>query len=83
MEKKMAARENTKGKVQQTIASLPPESLEELASFLEFLKFKYQVAGSRKVVALGGLWKNLNLDVTDTDVRALRQQVTTQLLSKV
>ena len=67
----------------QAIDELPSESLEELVHFLDFLKFKYQAQQSKKVVALGGLWKHLDFDVTDAEVRALRQRVTAQLLRKV
>ncbi len=70
-------------KVSQALEGLPPESLEELSHFLDFLKFKYQVQQPRKVVALGGLWKDLYFDVTDAEVRALRQKVSAQLVRKV
>jgi len=72
-----------KQKVYQAIDGLPPESFDELFHFLDFLKFKYQVQQPRKVVALGGLWKHLDFDVTDAEVRVLRQRVTAQLLRKV
>lgn len=72
-----------KQRVYQAIDGLPSESLDELTHFLDFLKFKYQVQRPRKVVALGGLWKHLDFDVTDAEVRALRQRVTAQLLRKV
>lgn len=72
-----------KERVYKAIDGLPSESFEELAHFLDFLKFKYQVQQPRKVVALGGLWKHLDFDVTDAEVRALRQRVTAQLLRKV
>jgi len=72
-----------KQRVYQDIDGLPSESFDELSHFLDFLKFKYQVQQPRKVVALGGLWKHLDFDVTDAEVRALRQQVTAQLLRKV
>ena len=70
-------------KIHQAIDELPPESLEELAHFLDFLKFKYQAQPPRKVAVLGGLWQHLDFDVSDADVRALRQKVTAQLLRKV
>ena len=72
-----------KQSVYQRIDGLPSESFEELSHFLDFLKFKYQVQPPRKVVALGGLWQHLDFDVTDAEVRALRQRVTAQLLRKV
>jgi hypothetical protein len=79
----MNAGQTVRQKVHQAIDGLPPESFEELFHFLDFLKFKYQVQQPRKVVALGGLWKHLDFDVTDAEVRALRQRVTAQLLRKV
>ncbi len=72
-----------KQKAYQAIDGLPSESFEELTHFLDFLKFKYQVQQPRKVVALGGLWKHLDFDVTDAELRALRRRVTAQLLRKV
>lgn len=67
--------------VYQAVEELPPESLEELAHFLDFLRFKYGTREPR-VVALGGVWKGLNLDVRDEDIRALRKRVTTRALEK-
>ena len=46
-----------------------------MAEYLDFLQYKYRVREPRKVVALGGLWKDLDFDVTDEEVRALRQRV--------
>ena len=79
----MSTGQAIKQRVYQGLEGLPSESFEELAHFLEFLKFKYQVQQPRKAVALGGLWKHLDFDVTDAEVRALRQQVTAQLVRKV
>jgi hypothetical protein len=79
----MSTGEAIKQRVYQGLEGLPPESFDELFHFLDFLKFKYQVQQPRKVVALGGLWEHLDLDVTDAEVRTLRQRVTAQLLRKV
>ena len=79
----MITGQNIAQKVYQVLDGLPPESLEELSHFLDFLKFKYQVQQPRKVVALGGLWKDLDFDVTDVEVRALRQKVSAQLWRKM
>ncbi|MFH1486477.1 MAG: hypothetical protein ABIH46_10425 [Chloroflexota bacterium] len=72
-----------KQKVYQAVEGLPPEGFEELIRFVDFLKFKYRIQQHRDIVALGGLWKNLDFDVTDAEVRALRQRATAQLLRKV
>jgi len=79
----MSTGQAIKQRVYQAIDGLPSESFEELSHFLDFLKFKYHIQQPRKVVALGGLWKHLDFDVTDAEVRALRQRVTAQLLRKV
>jgi hypothetical protein len=79
----MSTGQAVKQRVYQTIDGLPSESFKELTHFLDFLKFKYLVQQPRKVMALGGLWEHLDFDVTDAEVRALRQRVTMQLLQKV
>lgn len=67
----------------QAIESLPPKSLDELAQFVDYLAHKYQVPQGRRVVALSGLWKDLDFDVEDGDVRELRQKVSAQLAGKM
>jgi len=79
----MNAVQAIKQKVYQAVEGLPPEGFEELIHFLDFLKFKYRVQQSGEVVALGGLWKDLDFDVTDAEVQALRRRATAQLLRKV
>lgn len=68
--------------VDQALDELPPEGLEELAWFLDFLRFKHS-AGNCRVVAPGGLWHGPDLGVSDEDVRVLRQQVTARALERV
>ncbi len=77
------AADPTKQKILQTIDQLPPEGVKELAQYLDFLQYKYRVREPRKVVALGGLWKDLDFDVTDEEVRALRQRVSQHALARV
>lgn len=79
----MNATQTIRKKVYQTLDELPPEGFEELMRFLDFLKFKYLAKQPPEVMALGGLWKDLDFDVTDEDVRAMRQRVTIELLKKV
>jgi hypothetical protein len=69
--------------LEQTIRKLPPAARKELIYFVDYLQYKYQPAPADEVVKLGGLWADINLDVSDDDVRALRQQVTLQLMNKV
>lgn len=79
----MDIRQDVAQKIRQALAGLPPEGFEELFRFLDFLKSKYQVQQPRNVVTLGGLWKDIDFDVTEAEVRALRRRVTAQLLQKV
>ena len=81
-EREMDTGQAIKQQIHQAIDTLPPESLGEVSHFLDSLKFKYQAGRSPEVVALGGLWKDLSFDVSDADVRALRQKVSQTLLRK-
>ena len=74
----------TKERILQTLDELPEESLVEVSQFLDFLKLKAKEspASPRRVVKLGGLWEDVPFDVTDDEVRELRQAVTCRLLEK-
>ena len=69
----------------QALNKLPPGGFDELVHFLDYLKYKYEhkIEQEQKVIALKGLWADIPLDITDQDVRRLRQQVSAQLLRKV
>lgn len=72
-----------KERVEERVNSLPPVAQGELIHFLNYLEYKYRTERPGDVVKLGGLWSNVEFDVGDEDVRALRQAVTAQLLTKV
>jgi hypothetical protein len=69
--------------LEKTIDALPPTAQKELADFVDYLQYKHRLDESGQVVELGGLWADIDFDVTDEDVRALRQKVTRQLGDKV
>ena len=69
--------------LEKTIDALPPTAQKELADFVDYLQYKHHLDESGQVVELGGLWADIDFDVTDEDVRALRQKVTRQLGDKV
>ena len=69
--------------LEKTIDALPPTAQKELADFVDYLLYKHRLDESGQVVELGGLWADIDFDVTDEDVRSLRQQVTRQLADKV
>ncbi len=74
---------STQKKIHETIDTLSPESMEELVKFLEFLKFKQRAQGKPVNVHLEGLWRDKSFDVTDEDIRALRQQVSDHVLQRM
>ena len=67
----------------KVIHALPPVAQKELADFLDYLQYKHRLEQSGPVVKLGGLWADIDFDVTDEDVRKLRQRVSRQLADKV
>jgi hypothetical protein len=69
--------------LEKTIEALPPMAQKELVDFVGYLQHKHRRELVGEVVKLGGLWADIDFDVTDEDVRALRQQVTRQLPDKV
>jgi hypothetical protein len=44
---------------------------------------KYQVEQQRNIVVLGGIWKDTPLEVTDEEVRELRENVSKQIMKKL
>ena len=69
--------------LEKTIEALPAPAQKELADVIGYLQYKHRLDESGEVVKLGGLWADIDFDVTDDDVRALRQQVSRQLAGKV
>lgn len=69
--------------LEKTIEAFPPPAQKELDDFIGYLRYKHRLDPSGQVVKLGGLWADIDFDVTDEDIRTLRQQVTRQLASKV
>ena len=71
-----------KYKIFNALGSLPPQGLEELSQYLDFLKTKYAGQRENRIVALGGRWQDIPFDVSDEDIRALRRHVTDELLTR-
>ena len=65
--------------LESALRTLPPAAHEELLDFLGYLQYKYRFDESCTVVGLGGLWADIEFDVTDDDVRALRRRVSRQV----
>ncbi len=71
-----------KHKVIKSLGALPPQGLEDLSQYLDFLGYKYRKEQNDQVLALGGRWRDIPFDVSDEDVRALRRRVSDDLLSQ-
>lgn len=69
----MATEIVTKDDVIRLLDSLPSESLAEVRRFIDFVRFEAQHR-PRKVVKLGGLWKDWPPS-TDEDIRQARQEM--------
>jgi hypothetical protein len=78
----METTSTVKEKVNATVATLPPQGLEELSHYLDFLSYKYQSRQPSANATLGGLWENTPLDVTDEDVRSLRRRFSDDLMDE-
>ncbi len=65
----------------QQLNYLSPSHLLELSSFLGYLKHRDNLSTAKKPspMTLEGLWKDLPLEVTEEDIRHLRQQLTAKL----
>jgi len=66
----------TKTKIIRALDDLPPESLEQVATFVERLHSKTgkrtRSKRSRQVVKLGGLWRGYSF--SEEDIRAARRE---------
>jgi hypothetical protein len=71
-----------RSKVEKVLDKLPPDGQEELAQFLDFLAGKYHVESKGKIIALEGIWKDISFEITDEDVRKLREDISKQVLKK-
>ena len=69
--------------LERAIDALPPTAQKELEEFIGYLQYKHRLGQSGQVVELGGLWADIDFDVTDEDIRTLRQRVTRRLANKV
>jgi len=64
--------------VESILRALPPAAHRELLDFLGYLRYKYRLDEPLPAVRLGGLWADIEFDITDDDVRALCQRVSRQ-----
>jgi hypothetical protein len=60
-------------RVLETLRDLPEEKQKEVLDFMDFLR---QKNGSKKPLrSLRGLWKDLNIQITDDDIAEARREM--------
>lgn len=69
--------------IERVVRALPPAAHRELQHFIGYLQHKYRDESKQQVARLGGLWTDIEFDVNDGDVRALRRMVTNRLMKKM
>jgi hypothetical protein len=63
----------------QEIKNLSSKNMAELLNFVNYLKYRDSLVCTKEPVKLEGLWEAIPFEVTDEDVRVLRQQFTQQI----
>jgi len=71
-----------KERLQEVIDTLPPSAQEELVHFINYLQYKYSNP-ERAVLSLGGLWSDIDFDITLEEVRHVREETSAYLLSHI
>jgi len=59
--------------VLEKLRDLPPERQKEVLDFVDFLKEKNGAKNPRR--SLRGLWKNLNIEITEEDIAQARREM--------
>ncbi len=59
--------------VLEKLRDLPPERQKEVLDFVDFLKEKNGTKNPRR--SLRGLWKNLNIEITEEDIAQARREM--------
>jgi hypothetical protein len=70
--------------IQKQLSILPQEKLQQVSDFVEFVLFQSKVEHKR-VVKLGGIWKNLGfekIDDLEAEIRKIRQDASSAILKK-
>lgn len=61
--------------IYQALQSLPTDSLKEVWQFIEFMRFKKSEVAEARLVKLGGLLANYNVDFSEDDISQARNEV--------
>ena len=73
----MATESALKQQIIATLDTLPPEGLQEVLRFLDYLRYKFLRREEQHTpyqpVALGGLWKGV--EITEEDIAEIRREM--------
>jgi hypothetical protein len=64
----------TLGEIERVVRALPLAAHRELQQFVDYLQHKYRDEDKKQGARLGGLCEDIEFDVDDEDVRALRRE---------
>lgn len=67
----------------QEIKRLPFKKISEVIDFISYLNYRDNLKAANQPVVLEGLWEGIVFDVTDEDVRRLRQQSSLHTKDKI
>lgn len=59
--------------VLEKLRDLPPDKQKEVLDFVDFLKERKETTGPRR--SLLGLWKDLNIHITEEDIAEARREM--------
>lgn len=73
----MQTLEKKKEKLHQLVDNLPPERLDAAAALLEQVwhEGRVNVKQGNRIVRLGGLWKDLGIEITEEDIAEARREL--------
>lgn len=77
----MTTQEEMKRRILHLLDILPPEQLEEVADFVEFIQSRRKTP-LYAPVALGGLWKEVS-SLSEEDINGVRREMWQSLESRV
>lgn len=67
--------------IEQAIRELPLSAQMELAQFIGYLRYKYSDT-EPSLLALEGLWADVDFDVNQEDIRQLREDISLRLTGR-
>jgi hypothetical protein len=60
--------------IERVFRALPPAAQRELQLFVDYLQHKYRNESKQQVARLGGLWADIEFDVSDEELNNIRSK---------